>query len=305
MRLRWAVDVSAAAWDPSPAEAAFLLSLLQPEEAADAQRFHFPADRRRALASRLLQRAAAAAALGVPHAAVAIARTKGRKPYAAAPAGPRPPACPNFNFSVSHEGDYVVLAAEPLLVAGVDLAAPHELRRGAGAAGRPLVQVLEAFRQQLTPGEWAYVDAADAGTGGPGAEAAAEARFRCLWALKEAFVKATGEGLGFDLARAEFAVDEAAGAATARVDGAPAPHWAFRLHTLGGGHTVAVARAPPAVVVDAWGGFRATLARPELGAAELAAELAAPEPPFSMLTIGDLVPLALRAAFEATGGDAL
>ena len=35
-------------------------------------------------------------------------------------------SAPNFNFNVSHEGDYVVLAAEPVLLVGVDVSAPFE-----------------------------------------------------------------------------------------------------------------------------------------------------------------------------------
>ena len=41
---------------------------------------------------------------------------------------PRRRAMPNWNFNVSHEGKYVVLAAEPRLVCGVDVAAPEEQR---------------------------------------------------------------------------------------------------------------------------------------------------------------------------------
>ena len=41
---------------------------------------------------------------------------------------PDDPEMPNWNFNVSHEGDYVVLAAEPLLVCGVDVAAPDQVR---------------------------------------------------------------------------------------------------------------------------------------------------------------------------------
>lgn len=34
---------------------------------------------------------------------------------------------PNFNFNVSHEGDYVVLASEPLCICGIDVAAPQQV----------------------------------------------------------------------------------------------------------------------------------------------------------------------------------
>lgn len=98
-RLRWAVHVGA--WAPAPAEWDLLLSLLPGEEGPAVLKFRQEADRKRALVSRLLQRAAAAAALGLPHGDVAIARTKGRKPYAANLEG-RGDA-PNFNFNVSHE----------------------------------------------------------------------------------------------------------------------------------------------------------------------------------------------------------
>ena len=99
-RLRWAVDVGER-WAPAPPELALLLSLLPAEESEAVGRFRQEADRKRALVSRLLQRAAAAAVLGVAHGAVLIRRTKGRKPYAANLEGRG--AAPNFNFNVSHE----------------------------------------------------------------------------------------------------------------------------------------------------------------------------------------------------------
>ena len=86
----------------------------------------------RAVDCRLLQRAACHEAYGVAHTAALILRTKGGKPYLAA----RPDTAlegtaepgPNWNFNVSHEGHYVVLAAEPLLLCGVDVAAPDQSR---------------------------------------------------------------------------------------------------------------------------------------------------------------------------------
>ncbi len=98
-RLRWAVALSG--WEPSPAEFEFLLSLLPEEERAPVLRFRQEADKRRALVSRLLQRAAAAAALGLPHAEVIVRRTRGSKPYAANELDK--PHAPNWNYSVSHE----------------------------------------------------------------------------------------------------------------------------------------------------------------------------------------------------------
>ena len=74
---------------------------------------------------RLLQRRACFEATGVAWKSVAIARTKGGKPYmankpahspaafAASSAAAASSAPKNWNFNVSHEGKYVVLAGMP------------------------------------------------------------------------------------------------------------------------------------------------------------------------------------------------
>ncbi len=296
-RLRWAVDTKQ--WDPCPSEFQFLCSLLPSGESEECAKFRFFDDQKHAVISRLLQRHAAFAALEIPHAAVVIRRTKGRKPYIAND-GPRPGA-PNFNYSVSHEGDYVILAAEGGCLCGADVAAPHALRRN---AGQPLADVLAAFDKQLTPAEWAAVR-----SGGSNADAAVDSRFRQIWSLKEAYAKATGEGLGFDLGRCEFTIlpseNNGAVRASVAVDGAPRPDWTFFLHLLGREHWVSVARGPLTAIVDAWGGFKATLSQMQVPAAQHAATLAAPEPPFTLLRPCDLVPPSRLAEYEAAGGDIL
>lgn len=99
-RLRWAVQVEA--WSPGHAEFELLLSLLPEAERCACTRFRQAQDRKRALVSRLLQRAAAAAALGLRHGgALSVQRTRGNKPYVAG--AHRPSHAPNWNYSVSHE----------------------------------------------------------------------------------------------------------------------------------------------------------------------------------------------------------
>ena len=290
-RLRWAVDVTR--WIPTDVEFDFLCRLLPDQDAEEVKRFRFPEDRRRALLSRLMQREASARGLRLAQTDVEVRRTRGRKPYAAN-RGDRTKA-PNFNFSVSHEGDYVVLASEQLIVCGCDIAAPHQLRRG--NKKEPLVAVLEAFKGQLTQNEWKYVflgvsagdtNTATVGSTGdwsgcrwlPGAsgrmqtndiqwpppyaqsvsvlddEFGIDLRFRQIWSLKEAFVKATGEGLGFDLCRAAFTIDINNKTARVSIDGVPKDDWVFHLHCLGTpgrDHWISVARGPISAIVDAWG----------------------------------------------------
>lgn len=74
------------------------------------------------------------------------------------------------------QGDYVVLASEPLCVCGCDVAAPQQVRR---RGGEPLADFLRSFRDQLTTAEWAGVNALAPD------EAAMEGQFRKLWSLKE------------------------------------------------------------------------------------------------------------------------
>lgn len=102
-RLRWAVRTGG--WSPDSAEWEMLLSLLpSAEERQQCMRYRNLDDRCRTLVGRLLARQAAAAALGLPFAAVDLRRTRGNKPYVAnqLPSKAHGPA-PNWNFSVSHE----------------------------------------------------------------------------------------------------------------------------------------------------------------------------------------------------------
>ncbi|KAJ1618898.1 hypothetical protein T492DRAFT_916452 [Pavlovales sp. CCMP2436] len=283
---RWAVDVYA--WEPGAAEWAYLIGLLPADEAERVCHFVFRDDQKRALVSRLMQRRCAQEVLCVRGAAsVPIGRTKGGKPFVRA-AVARPAAAPNFNFNVSHEGAWVVLASEPSLLVGVDVAAPQEARRrrpppdgspaGAiggqgglgtgGAGGARLAQLFDSLKTSLSAKEWSFVRSRPT-------EPEQEAAFRQLWSLKEAYIKARGDGLAFSpLSRAEFEIG--VGTATGRVDGEELRDWSFALDRLPGDHWVSVARGPPAAMKDELGEFAATMARPHLSEAECAAAHAAP-----------------------------
>lgn len=137
-----------------------------------------------------------------------------------------------------------MLASESLCVCGCDVAAPRQLRRN---ANQPLSSVLQAYERQLTAAEWAIVRPSGA------LEQEIESKFMKFWSLKEAYVKATGEGLGFELGRCEFVLLNDGTRAVVAVDGVARRDWIFHMHELGRGHLVAVARAPITAIVDAWG----------------------------------------------------
>lgn len=193
--VRWACNIGS--WTPTDAEWAFLTALLPSKECRRVERFIRPMDKKRALLSRLMQRRCVAHALEHPDAAVLIARTKGDKPYDATPrASACTAAAPNFNFNVSHEGSWVVLASEPALLVGVDVSAPFHLRGGPTIAS-DFTQLRERFDSVLSPDEWEAIEAADG-------EAERVKGFRRQWSRKESLVKARGDGLAFALAKARF-----------------------------------------------------------------------------------------------------
>ena len=118
----------------------------QDEEKRKIKRFHQEKDRRLALGSLLLQRALASWVLGVAFADVCLERTPKNKPYVNCQ-GQR---LPQWNFNVSHHGEWVIIASEPELSVGVDLVDLND---------RPFepmtaIQYLEHFRRHLSPGEW-------------------------------------------------------------------------------------------------------------------------------------------------------
>lgn len=299
------------------AEFKFLLTLIREEaDRVQVTKFMRFEDQKRALLSRLLVRRAATAMLDLASFAdVTIGRTKGRKPFLVSP---RPPAdrpdLANFNFNVSHEGDWVVLASEPLCVCGVDVAAPEQHRPGKHRAN-----IFEDFRDQLTADEWLVVRQEASAAPSDPAEQPGYQAFQRFWSCKEAFVKARGDGLGFELGRAGFDFqalslgdvsggdptgpgepDPRAFVASVRVDGQPAPGWRFVQHRLGENHWVTVARGPTDSVVDANGEFLATLRRPtaDFSAEEWQAELCRESPEFEQLTVAFLVPEISAAEHE-------
>eukprot|EP00930_Biecheleria_cincta_P006877 TRINITY_DN107969_c0_g1_i1.p1 TRINITY_DN107969_c0_g1~~TRINITY_DN107969_c0_g1_i1.p1 ORF type:complete len:377 (+),score=74.57 TRINITY_DN107969_c0_g1_i1:137-1132(+) len=298
--------VNSRVWSPqggmAGGEFQFLLSLISdPEERNAVCRYHFFEDQKRALLSRLLCRYACAKVLGhCSYQHLEIRRTFGRKPFLKAPRPSSQQAdLANFNFNASHEGDWVVLASEPICVCGVDVAAPPEARMGSDH-----VNLKEDFGEQLSAEEWQEVDMAAAaetrlgrrGVGPPGYGC-----FQRYWSAKEAFVKARGDGLGFEpLRRAVFRFTPLrAGnavlhsfAASTHVDGALQTRWKFFQHELGDGHWVTVARGPSCDVMDQNGEFKKTLVRPDshFSDSEWDAELNRPSPDFEVLPVSALVP---------------
>ncbi|CAM6017330.1 unnamed protein product [Sphagnum balticum] len=228
---RWAVNVFL--WTPSPHQFRSCLSLLPPCERSSVLRFVNFEDQKRALLSRLLQRKLVQFVLGLNYDCIVIERTPEGKPYL----NKNLNLLSNFNFNVSHHGDYVVIVSEPMCLVGVDVMA-HDTR-----SKDPPHKFFEVFSACFTPCEWETILSA-----GPEEDMLFHQFYR-FWCMKEAYIKAVGIGLGFELQRAEFHYQDGniwSNVAHVRIDAVHKAKWQFFLHSLDDKHWVCVAKGPPA-----------------------------------------------------------
>ncbi|CAK9020200.1 unnamed protein product [Durusdinium trenchii] len=195
-RFRWAVNVGC--WMPDGGshgeEFRLLLSLLPFEEQQAVMQYRTLPDRKRTLVGRLLSLRACAQALGDPtYDHIQIGRTKGKKPFLHSPL---PGSLPNFNFNISHDGNWVVLASDCLYLVGVDVSAP-QIDRGEPDDEtwfQDMTSVLtETERETIRRGK---------------THQERYAIFQRIWSAKEAVAKAVGQGLSFGLERMEVSFPE-------------------------------------------------------------------------------------------------
>jgi 4'-phosphopantetheinyl transferase len=143
---------------------------LAADERARAARFYFERDRRTFTVVRGALRTLLGGYLGHPSDTLGFGYAAKGKPYLA-----RPPGA-SLRFNVSHSGDLALLAFTRDRELGVDV----EQRR-------PLADLLSLAETSFSPAEVAALRALPAALH-------TEAFFAC-WSRKEAFIKATGEGV--------------------------------------------------------------------------------------------------------------
>jgi 4'-phosphopantetheinyl transferase len=175
----------------SPAELGELNVLLDAGELARAARFHFEHDRRHYVASHGLLRQLLSAAFEMPASALAFDYGAHGKP-AISPALLRDRA---LRFNLSHSAGWAMFALAWDCEVGIDLESAARLSRGVDGLAGLAVRVLSA--RELTI--WQALP-----------ETAREAAFLRAWTRKEAYAKATGQGLREELIRADVALDAAA-----------------------------------------------------------------------------------------------
>ncbi|XP_030325000.1 L-aminoadipate-semialdehyde dehydrogenase-phosphopantetheinyl transferase [Calypte anna] len=228
--VRWAFPC--AAWRPSREEWLLAARLVQPEEKDRVGQFVFARDAKAALAGRLLIRKLIAEKLCIPWNEIRLQRTSKGKPFLA---NNLFSFSSNYNFNVSHQGDYAVLAAEPELQVGIDI------MKTSLPGSSSIPNFFRIMKRQFTETEWDVINSRSN-------EWMQLDMFHRHWALKESFLKAVGVGIGFNLQRIEFNVSplqleigKVYNETKMLLDGEKEEEWAFEETRLDDHHHVAVA----------------------------------------------------------------
>ncbi|XP_076468172.1 L-aminoadipate-semialdehyde dehydrogenase-phosphopantetheinyl transferase-like [Babylonia areolata] len=224
--------VKAKAWNPTQQEWTLAAQCIQSEEKDRIGRFVFKKDAKSAMVGRLLIRRVVSSMLNIPYHSVKLGRTDKGKPVTLNDDGQTPRL--DCSFNISHQGDYVILAAEDCGQVGADIMKVEWPRK---------TSVQDFFRlmsRHLTELEWAAVRSRS------GDMEQLQVFYR-IWCLKESVLKAFGTGIGFEMSRLEFHMagtdlspDEVTSTTTMKVDGTPATYWHFE-ETMLEDHCVTVA----------------------------------------------------------------
>lgn len=139
------------------------------------------------------------------------------------------------DFNVSHQGDWVVLAAENGKKVGVDVMKVEY------AGGKDVKDFFHTMRRQFTEQEWMQIRSFSE-------EYDQLASFYRHWCLKEGLVKALGVGIGFELRRVSFilktpvlGLNSITQDTTVMIDGKLDRKWSFLESMLDKNHSVAIA----------------------------------------------------------------
>lgn len=269
---RWLVTTSQ--WDPTPNDFSNAMSVLPQEVHSSITRFVKIEDRKRALVSRLLQYALVHQVIGIPFDEIVINRTAEGKPYLETHKDLR---FPNFNFNVSHHGDYVAIASEPICLVGLDIVS-------CSIPGKETVSdFIRNFSSYFSSSEWEKIVSAGSD------DDVLDVFFR-YWCLKEAFVKALGTGVGYKLDHVEFH-HKGWTDIYVKVDGNVLKDWNFWLFELQGKHRVAVARGDPSIATES---FKKTLKQTHFDQNLYKLGLHLPNPRFVMRTVEELCSILSR-----------
>ncbi len=209
----WRADL-----EGSGADEAHWRKLLSPDELKRASRFHFVGDRQRFVKSRGMLRTILASYLSADPSRLSFSYSEKEKPSLGPPHRER-----RITFNLSHSGGVALFAFARSRDVGIDV---EQVRRDfdAEAIARRFFSAQEQQQLAALPADEKF-----------------EAFFRC-WTRKEAYIKATGDGLSLPLR--QFDVSIAAGDKDAllstRPDGSEASQWRLCEVSAGLGYVAAL-----------------------------------------------------------------
>jgi 4'-phosphopantetheinyl transferase len=209
----WRADLEALA----PHEPRWQL-LLSADEQKRAARFHFAADRQRFAAARATLRVILAGYLKILPVDIDFCYSKKDKPHLA----PRHADC-GITFNLSHSGGIALYAFARRRELGVDV---ERISRNVDVAGIARRFFSEQEQKQLLRLP---------------ADEQVESFFRC-WTRKEAYIKATGDGLSLPLSQFDVSLEPGSGDALAatRPDNEESKHWLLGEVPAGDGYLAAI-----------------------------------------------------------------
>ncbi|XP_055493028.1 L-aminoadipate-semialdehyde dehydrogenase-phosphopantetheinyl transferase isoform X2 [Leucoraja erinacea] len=141
--VRWAFGCGP--WRPRCSEWLLAARCVQDEERERIGRFIFAKDAKAAMSGRLMIRKLIAEKMKIPWNEIQLKRTIKGKPFLA---NPVLNIIPNLNFNISHQGDYTVLAAEPILQVGVDI------MKTDFPGSTSVAEFFRIMKRQFTDHEW-------------------------------------------------------------------------------------------------------------------------------------------------------
>jgi len=192
--------------------------LLSPDELRRASRFHSARDRQHFIAARAILRTILAAYLESEPASLCFSYSKREKPSLGPPHNES-----GISFNISHSGGVALLAFSRRREIGVDV---EQIRHDFD-----LKAIAQRFFSAHEQDQLAALP-----TGG-----AVENFFRC-WTRKEAYIKATGDGLSLPLSQFDVSLNpsETNALLATRPDGKEAALWSVREVPAGDGYVAAL-----------------------------------------------------------------
>ncbi|XP_015781763.1 L-aminoadipate-semialdehyde dehydrogenase-phosphopantetheinyl transferase [Tetranychus urticae] len=183
--LRWIFNCRR--WSPSRDDLLAALSCIQEEERDRIFKFYYKKDVKHALIGRLMLRKCVSDCLNINNDQILFTRTDKGKPVLA---GQQTET--SFDYNISHDGDYCVLAADWISKVGVDISRVKESKE------KSTNEYFKTMERIFSHHEWLYIKDT------PTLDQSPLHRFHRLWALKESFVKAEAIGIGYELRRIRF-----------------------------------------------------------------------------------------------------